>query len=331
MKFRVKSRILGLLQLGVCVALLLGTINSYAQQFEADKKAKVTGTIQSRNGDLVRIKDKKSGATSFIALDGSTKVERKKDFRLRRKDMDITALVPGLTIEAEGVGNSKGQLIAKKIEFDPDVFAIEVAEEKQIQANQAAAANAQSTANAGVNAAGQAQTSANQAQASAYQAQGTADAAGQTAVMAGAAAMVNADDVQLVNQRVSDLASYQTVGEADVFFKTGGTTLSDADKAALSQLARDAAAVQNYMIEVAGYASSTGTKTENLKLSDQRAAAVADYLRNSANVPMRRILLPAGYGATHPAVSNQSTEGRDINQRVDVKVIVNKGIEEGTT
>jgi outer membrane protein OmpA-like peptidoglycan-associated protein len=85
------------------------------------------------------------------------------------------------------------------------------------------------------------------------------------------------------------------------------------------------------MIEVAGYASSTGTKAENLKLSDERTAAVANYLRDSANVPMRRILLPAGYGATHPEASNQTAEGREINRRVDVKVIVNKGIEEGTT
>ena len=57
---------------------------------------------------------------------------------------------------------------------------------------------------------------------------------------------------------------------------------------------------------------------------------MANYLRDSANVPVRRILVPAGYGATHPAVSNQSAEGRDVNQRVDVKVIVNKGIEEGS-
>jgi outer membrane protein OmpA-like peptidoglycan-associated protein len=323
MKLRVGIGKLRVLNLGVCVALLLGTINAYAQQFEAGKKGKVTGVIQSRSGDLVTVKDKKSGDKSVISLTDSTKVERKKDFRLRRADMDMTALVPGLTVEAEGVGNDKGQLDAKKIEFDPDVFAIEVAEEKQIQANQAAAQNAQSTANAGVNAAGQAQTSANQAQAS-------ADAAGQTAVMVGAVAVQNADAVQLVNQRVSDLADYQTIGEADVFFKTGGTTLSDADKAALTKLASDAAAIQNYMIEVAGYASTTGTKAENLKLSDERAGAVANYLRDSANVPMRRILLPAGYGATHPAVSNQSAEGRDINQRVDVKVIVNKGIAEGS-
>lgn len=307
-----------------CGVLLLGAVCTHAQQFEADKKADVTGTIQSRSGDLVVIKEKKSGMKAVVALTDSTKIEREKDFRMRRADMDITALVPGLTIKAEGEGNGKGQLAAKKIEFDPNVFSIEVAEEQQIQANQAAAGRAQSTANAGVSAAGQAQASAMQAQSSANQAQATAD-------VAGAVGLQDAADVQLVNQRVSDLGDYQTVGEADVFFQTGGTTLADADKAALSKLAQLASTVPDYMIEVAGYASSTGTKAENLKLSDERATAVADYLRNTANVPMRRILLPAGYGATHPAVSNQSSEGRDINQRVDVKVIVNKGLAEGAS
>lgn len=115
-----------------------------------------------------------------------------------------------------------------------------------------------------------------------------------------------------------------------MFFDAGQATLSQAGRAALSNLAQGAMSVQNYMIEVAGYASSTGTKAENQKLSDERATAVADYLRNSADVPMRRILAPAGYGASHPAVANQTSQGRDINQRVDVKVIVNKGMVEGS-
>ena len=46
--------------------------------------------------------------------------------------MDVTALVPGLTIEAEGVGNAEAQLEATKVKFNPDVFAVEVAEEQQV-------------------------------------------------------------------------------------------------------------------------------------------------------------------------------------------------------
>jgi len=315
----------------MALLLLGGLCNAGAQQFEAGKKAKVTGTIQSRSGDVVTVKVKKTGDLAVIDLSDDTKIERRRDFRLRHTDMDITAMVPGLTIDAEGVGNAKGQLDASKITFDPNVFAIEVAEEQQIKQNQAAAAHAQSTANQGVAAAGQAQSSANYAQASADVAQVSANQAGQAALAAGDVAVSDAQAVALVNQRVSDLADYKTVEEADLFFPTGQATLSPDDKAALSKLASDAASIQNYMIEIAGYASSTGTKDENLKLSDDRAAAVANFLRDSANVPMRRILVPAGYGASHPAVSNQTTLGRDINQRVDVKVIVNKGIAEGTT
>ena len=274
MKLTAGNSKLKTLHYAICTVLLGAFIHGAVaqQKFEADKKGKVSGVIQSRSGDLVTIQEKKTGDLAVINLSDDTKIERKKDFRLRRKDMDITAMVPGLTIDVEGVGNAKGQLDASKVVFDPDTFAIEVAEEKQIATNRAATASAQSTANQGVAAAGQAQSSADQAQQSANQ-------AGQLAAGAGAAA----------------------------------------------------AAVQGYMIEIAGYASSSGTKTENERLSDERAAAVTDYLRNTANIPMRRILVPAGYGASHPVANNDTSLGRDVNQRVDVKVLVNKGLAEGVS
>ena len=83
------------------------------------------------------------------------------------------------------------------------------------------------------------------------------------------------------------------------------------------------------IFEIAGYASSTGTKQLNQKLSEERAASVAKYLQETQNVPMRRILVPAGYGATHPNATNDDPQGRALNRRVDVKVIVNKGLNEG--
>ncbi len=240
----------------------------------------------------------------------------------RRSDMDVTAMLPGLTIDAEGVGNAKGQLEASKIAFSPDEFAIEVAQEQQIEANKAAAAGAQSTANQGVAEAGQAQASADTAQATANQGVGEAQAAGTVALLDAAA-------IGKVNKRVSDLGEYKTVVEAALFFPSDGSTLSADDKKALDKLAKDAMAVDNYMIEIAGYASSTGGAQMNQKLSDARATAVANYLRNTANVPMRRILAPAGYGATHAAAPNSDAMGRDINRRVDVKILVNKGLEQG--
>lgn len=314
------------------VVLLGGLISSaWAQTFQAGDKGKVTGVIRSRNGDLINVSAKKTGDADVILITDDTKIERKKDFHLRRADMDVTAMVPGLTIDVEGVGNTKGQLEAKKITFDPNEFAIAVAEEQQIIANKSAAAGAQSTANQGVAAAGQAQSSADQAQQTANQAGQAANQAGQLAAASGTVAITDAQAIQMVNQRVSDLGDYKTVVAAGVFFDTGKYTLSDDDKQVLDKLAKDAAAVDNYMIEIAGYASSTGSAAVNEQLSNQRAAAVTDYLRNTDNVPMRRILVPAGYGATHPAVSNDTSLGRDINQRVDVKVLVNQGLAEAAS
>lgn len=309
----------------VVCAMLLASL-SYAsmpgQQFTSGKKAKVTGTIVSRSGDLITITVKKQGTSAVINLTDDTKFDREKPFRLRPARMDTTAMLPGLTITVDGVGNAQGQLDANTIKFDPNVFNIEIAEEQQIRSNKSAAGEAQSTADQGVAAAGAAQSSANQAQ-------GTADAAGQVATAAAAGAMMDASEVAQVNQRVSDLGDYTTVVEAALFFDTDQSVLSDDDKKALSKLASDAMSTQNYMIEIAGYASSTGTKSLNQQLSDSRAAAVADYLRNQANVPMRRILAPAGYGATHAAAINTDPQGRDVNQRVDVKVLVNKGLNQG--
>jgi len=326
-----KASILGC---ALSVALLGGVAYAAASgtpQIKADEKSKVTGTIVSRNGDFVKVKDKKTGQPVVIAISDDTKIERKKgkyEF-FRHKDMDLTAMVPGLTIETEGVGNAKGQLAAKKISFVPDVFAVEVAEEQQIMANKAAAGKAQTTANQGVAAAGQAQGSANQAQASADQAQSTANAAGQTATAAGDIAVVDAAAVQMVNQRVSDLDDYKAVAEAGIYFATGQANLDAAAKADLDTVAAATKGVDGYLIEIAGYASQTGTKQENQKLSEERAANVAQYLREKGNIPMRRIMAPAGYGATHPAASNSDPQGRELNRRVDVKVLLNKGMVEG--
>lgn len=291
-----------------------------AKQIPAGKKAKVVGEIVSRNGDMINVKEKKTNQMVVVNLTDNTKIAREKgSLRLRRSDMDVTAMVPGLTISAEGVGNAQGQLDASKITFDPDTFAIEVAQEQQIEANQAAAAQAQTTANSGVAQAQAAQSSANTAQSS-------ANAAGTAAVGAGALALADADAVVMVNKRVSDLGDYNTVAEAGIYFQTGVSALDAAGKADLDKLAQMAQSTANYMIEVAGYASTTGTKAENQKLSDARATAVVDYLRQNGSIPMRRFLVPAGYGASHPAASNTDSQGRALNQRVDVKVLVNKGL-----
>jgi outer membrane protein OmpA-like peptidoglycan-associated protein len=309
----------------VCVVML--TIIAlasagFAQTFNSGEKGKLKGIIKSRSGDLVKVQDDKTGSMAVVKITDDTKILRDKSkvsFR-RHEDMDVTAMVPGLTIKVEGVGNAANQLEASKITFSPDAFAIEVAQQQEINANKSAASSAQTTANQGVAAAGAAQSSANQAQT-------TADAAGTVATAAGAIAVSNAAAVQMVNQRVSDLDDYKTVAEAVIYYPTGQYALDDAAKADLDKLTALATSTDGYLIEIAGYASKTGTKAANQQLSEDRASAVANYLRNHGNIPMRRIVAPAGYGSTHPDATNSDPQGRALDRRVDVKLIVNKGFQ----
>ncbi|MGA8676109.1 MAG: OmpA family protein, partial [Candidatus Acidiferrales bacterium] len=320
----------------LCYAIYLIMLGSLAHastlnagQFENGKKAKVKGTIVSRNGALMNVKDAKTGSIVVVSISGSTTIEREKGaFKFRRADMDATAMVPGLGIEVEGVGNAKGQLDATKISFSPDDFAIEVAEEQQIEANKTAAQKAQGTANQGVSEAQGAQSSANNAQSSADNAQISANQAAAAAGTAGAIGVMDAAAISKVNQRVSDLGDYNAVAEAGIYFATDKSALDDAAKADLSKLADLLTSTNNYMIEIAGYASSTGTKSQNQQLSDTRADAVTRYLLEVKNVPMWRILVPAGYGSLHPADTNTDAQGRAENRRVDVTVLVNKGLNE---
>jgi outer membrane protein OmpA-like peptidoglycan-associated protein len=308
----------------LCVgsALLLAALAFAAaheiRQLAAGEKATVTGAILSRDGDLIRILDKKSNEVVVVNINDDTKIERKQHrvVFFRHTDMDVTAMVPGLTIQAEGVGNSKGQIDAAKIVFTPDSFAVEVAQEQQVLENKTAAQNAQSTADLGFSAASLAQASAAQSQDSADQASLHAQAADELANEDAAAAA-------MLNQLVSDLDDYKNEFEVDVFFPKGSADLDEAAIRDLANLADIAKSLNGYMIEIAGYSSNTLNAEADRKLSEERAATVARYFRDK-NIPLRRILVPVGFGSTQPVASNRDPQGRELNRRVDIKVLVNK-------
>jgi outer membrane protein OmpA-like peptidoglycan-associated protein len=71
-------------------------------------------------------------------------------------------------------------------------------------------------------------------------------------------------------------------------------------------------------VNVDGYTDSIGTKEYNQKLSERRAAAVADYLgQQGVN---RSNLTPRGFGMDNPVDSNKTKEGRAKNRRVELLV-----------
>jgi len=148
----------------------------------------------------------------------------------------------------------------------------------------------------------------------------------ETAEMIQAGLHPTAQQVQENTDRFSKLGEYDVKAEATVKFAVGSTQIPSADQEQLKKLAQTAIGLTGYLIEVKGFADSSGDAIMNEKLSEDRAEAVVGYLLQQCNVPVRHIVAPGALGEYQPAASNETKEGRSQNRRVEVKVLVNKGI-----
>ena len=105
--------------------------------------------------------------------------------------------------------------------------------------------------------------------------------------------------------------------------------LSRDSKAQLDQIAQQALNAKGYVLEVSGFASADGSTEANRRLSQRRADTVIRYLVETHNIPLRRIITPYGYGEAQAVADNATREGREQNRRVEVKVLVNRGLMQG--
>jgi OmpA-OmpF porin, OOP family len=133
-------------------------------------------------------------------------------------------------------------------------------------------------------------------------------------------------DIEATTKRFSELSEFDTKGEVNVNFDVGKSVISASDKTALATLAKDAVGLTGYIIQVKGFADSTGNATMNQQLSMERVQSVIAYLIQDCNVPVRHIIAPGAMGTADPAATNESAQGRAENRRVEVKVLVNKGV-----
>jgi outer membrane protein OmpA-like peptidoglycan-associated protein len=136
----------------------------------------------------------------------------------------------------------------------------------------------------------------------------------------------NIKDIQENTDRFMALSEYDVKGQATMKFKVGSAKIAPEDEEQLKQLAQTATGLKGYIIEVTGYADSTGDAAMNTKLSENRAEAVVTYLVQQGSVPVRHIVAPGAMGEYGAAAPNETKAGRAENRRVEVKVLVNKGI-----
>jgi outer membrane protein OmpA-like peptidoglycan-associated protein len=133
-------------------------------------------------------------------------------------------------------------------------------------------------------------------------------------------------DAADAEKRISELDDFDVYKVVTVNFAVNKWDLSAEAKASLDDLCAKAPTAKNYTVEVQGFTDSSGDPDKNLELSRKRADSVVQYLAVKHNIPLRRITTPMGYGSAKAVADDKSKEGRAQNRRVEVRILVNKGL-----
>lgn len=282
------------------------------------EKIKSKGVITNRVGDTLTVKTADGPYT--VVLNSDTRVQRPAGLvGVRKTQVSPDVLIPGLRMSFEGISDDHHGVVAKTINFESDDLAI--AEVIQAGLNPTAQQQAKNMQNIEAT---QRRTAANEAAIAAHQRE--IDATKQSI----AANEQGIEEVaQATQKRFSDLATWYVKGEATVHFEIGDSVISDEYKQEIANLAHQALTYNGFVIEVRGYADSTGKLEDNQQLSKERAQAVVAYLLQDCHFPVKNIVAPGAMGEAHPAASNETAYGRAENRRVDLKLLVNKGVSGG--
>jgi OOP family OmpA-OmpF porin len=282
------------------------------------EKMKVKGVVTRRDSDTFTVRDM-NGVDTVVRLSDTTSVKTKGGFMRGGTNYAQTSILRGLNLEIEGRGNGSGELAAEKIRFNESDLRVAHAVESRAAPLEERASTTESKLT--------------QVEANAQRLSGQIDelAAVSNAARGGAkAAQATADSavagVNATNERISSLDDYEPQTVAAVNFKSGSFILMPDSKTKLDDIATKALNAKGYVLEVSGYADTTGSIERNRVLSQRRADAVIRYLVENHNIPLRRIITPYGYGETHPVADNESRDGRAQNRRVEIKLLVNKGL-----
>ena len=225
------------------------------------------------------------------AITDNTSIKTHGGFLRSGKRYPVTDILRGLIVEVEGRGDAQGQLVAEKIRFrESDMRAAQTTDVRvgPVEENQQRMA-------------------------------------GQMDELYAVAAEARSE-VRIANERISALDDFDVQETVSVNFKVNSALLSPESKRQLDDLAQRAMTSKGYMIEIAGHTDSTGSEAKNFRLSRARADSVVQYLAVTHKIPLRRFVTPMGYGKTDAVADNTTTAGRAQNRRVDVKIILNRGI-----
>jgi outer membrane protein OmpA-like peptidoglycan-associated protein len=282
------------------------------------EKMKIKGVVTRRDADTFTVRDM-NGVDTTVRLDDRTSVKTKGGFLRSGANYGQTQILRGLNLEVEGRGNGSGELIAEKVRFNDSDLRVARAVESRAAPLEDRASTTESKLSQVEQNAQRLSGQLDELAAVANTAKGGARAAQETADQA--VAGVNA-----TNERISALDDYVPQTVLAVNFRTGSAVLSADSKSKLDELATKALNSKGYVLEVSGFTDTTGSVARNRALSQRRADNVIRYLVENHQIPLRRIVTPYGFGESNPVAENNSRTGRAENRRVEVKLLVNKGL-----
>ncbi len=302
---------------GLALALTIGAFSVVAQDAQvrnlaAGQKYKVKGVIvaQDDTGSLI-VRDT-VGVETRVFLPPTASIKTKGGWFGGGDRVSSNQLVRGLYLEAEGRGDATGALAATKIRFDEDDFRVAQSIESRVAPTELRLTQAEENARRVSGQIDELMAISNAARGGAKAAQETADAA--------------IEGVNATNARIDAMDEYVVQSTATVNFRVGSSYLSPEAKAQLDEVAAAAQTMKGYQIEVTGFASADGATAANKRLSQRRAQAVIDYMIETHNVPLRRIGQSFGFGELQAVADNTTREGREQNRRVEVKLLVSRGL-----
>jgi OmpA-OmpF porin, OOP family len=285
---------------------------------------KLRGIVVKREPDSFTMSDTMGGPLTTVLLTADTEVKSHKKGVFRgSKEYGQSYILRGLRLEVDGTGNSEGQLVAEKIRFDEqdlrsaqalkstvDPIEAEMNEKFKQQQAESERLAGQIEENRALTA--QAQASADAAAEAAKKAQQTADYA---------------------NNRINGLDDFDSIKTITVQFATGSATLGPKAKATIDEAAAwvKTQNTKGWVMAVIGYADTTGNSQRNIDLSERRANAVIYYIVTKYKMPLNRLVQPFGYGQLDAVADNTTKAGRAKNRRVEIRLMVNKGISGNVT
>jgi outer membrane protein OmpA-like peptidoglycan-associated protein len=115
-----------------------------------------------------------------------------------------------------------------------------------------------------------------------------------------------------------DTARGLIVNMSDVLFDTGKYSLRPLAREKLAKVAGIVSGHPGLRLDVEGHTDSVGSDEYNQRLSEQRGAAVRDYLTQEGMAATS--VTAKGFGKTQPVASNETAKGRQQNRRVELVI-----------